>query len=505
MTYILDSTRPECRYFEEICAIPHGSGNEKALSDYIVSFAKARGLWVHQDELYNVIVKKPASPGYEASPPVMLQAHIDMVCEKDKGVEFDFTKDPLELYVEDGWVKARGTTLGADDGCGVAYMLAILDDKNAKHPPLECVFTTNEETGMAGAAALNYSHISARRVVGLDAAGETVTVVASAGGLRIKVTRNVTVVPAREATVSFLVKGLQGGHSGIFINKERGNSIKIAARLLHRLRSSGIQFNLCKLNGGSKENAIPRDCEVVLTCGAADVERAWAVIREVEGEVKAELAHSDPDIRVERLEAGKCGQALSDDDTRAIIDFAVLVPNGVAAMNMAFPGLVQTSNNVGVVEVDSCGCGRDVSVEGQAGSQVGGQADGRKFSMAISLRSSSETGIDELCSRITLLCNLCGMEYQTGSRYPGMEYQPDSPWRQRYAKFMKETWGKELRVVAGHAGGEGGYFASKLPGMQIVHLGPFIEGAHSPSEKMDISSFIRTYEFLRAFLASLTD
>lgn len=482
MRYILDSTRPECRYFEEICTIPHGSGNEKGLSDYIVAFARARGLWVLQDALYNVIVKKPASPGYEASPPVMLQSHLDMVCEQDKGTEMDFRNDPLHLYVADGWIKAKGTTLGADDGCGIAYMLAILDDQDTLHPPLECVFTTNEETGMAGAAALDYSPISARRIVGLDAAGETHTGVASAGGLRLKVTRKVKMVPSQGATLSFLVRGLQGGHSGIFINKERGNSIKIAARLLHRLRSSGIRFSLCELNGGSKENAIPRECEVTFTCGASDQERIWAVIREAGSQIKAELTHSDPGFEIQHLQANGCCQALSDDDTKSIIDFVVLVPNGVAAMNMAFPGLVQTSDNVGVVSVKD-----------------------QQFTMTISLRSSSETSIDELCSRITLLCELCGMGHEMGSRYPGMDYQPDSPWRQRYAKFMKDTWGKELRAVAGHAGGEGGYFAKRLPGMQIVHLGPFIEDAHSPSERMEVASFIRTYAFLKAFLASLTD
>ncbi len=484
MKYILDESKPYYRYFEDICRIPHGSGNEKALSDMLVAFARERGLWVFQDEALNVIIKKPASAGYEDAAPLMLQAHIDMVCEKNEGVEHDFLHDPLDLYLdEDGWLRAHGTTLGADDGSGVATMMAILDDNTLSHPMLECVFTVEEETGMGGAAQLRYNLLTARRMVGLDSAGETGTTLSSAGGLRLHASRSLRrqELPENAELLRLKVSGLEGGHSGIFIDKERGNSIKILARLLDSLRQMEADFILCDLRGGSKDNAIPREASAVIACCPQWTERIRDRLHTEQTLIAAELSLSDKAFSLE-LESAAPMAGICPADTKAILDFLCAVPNGIAAMSLAIPGLVMTSDNVGVSGIE-----QDV------------------FYTHISLRSSSDSRMDELCRRISLICALCGMEYSTSGRYPGMDVQLDSPFRDRYGAFMKQVWGKDMRLSAGHAGGEGGYFVRNLPGMEMVNLGPFIEDVHSPDEKMDPVSFERCYLFLTQFMASLKE
>ncbi len=483
MARVLDQSKPVFRFFEDLCEIPHGSGNERQISDFLMAFAKDRGLWAHQDKAMNVIIKKPASSGFEDAPAVMLQGHMDMVCEKNNDVVHDFLKDPLSLYIQDGWLRARGTTLGADDGCGVAIMLAILDDPDCRHPALECVFTVEEETGMAGAAALDYSLLRARRLVGLDSAGETSTVVSSAGGLRLRATRTLAYRPVpKDFTVCQLeIKGLEGGHSGIFIDKERGNSIKLAARVLHGLRTAGVDFYLADLRGGSKDNAIPRECVVSLAVQNAHLAKAETAAAGLAAEIGEELAASDAGFALTfGPSAAGADRMLAAGDTQAVVDLLFLMPNGVAAKSMTMQDLVLTSDNVGVVSIQD-GC----------------------FQLLVSLRSAVESRIDELCARMTLLCDRLGFQWETGSRYPGMDYQTQSPFRDQYAAYMREVWGKELCLVAGHAGGEGGYFVKNLPGLELVALGPFIEDVHGPDERMDPVSFLRCYDFLVGFLARL--
>ncbi|GHU74335.1 aminoacyl-histidine dipeptidase [Clostridia bacterium] len=482
MPRVLDQSVPCFRFFEDLCEIPHGSGKEKALSDFLVAFAKKKKLWVNQDALGNVFVKKPASAGYEAAAPLLLQSHIDMVCEKNEDVDHDFLVDPLHLYIEDGWLKARGTTLGADDGCGVATMLAILDDDKLAHPALECVFTVEEETGMQGAAALDYSLLTARRMIGLDAAGETTTVASSAGGLRVRAHKKLARETYSGVGISLFVFGLQGGHSGIFINKERGNSIKIAGRVLYRVKREGIPFRLVDIHGGSKDNAIPRECTVVLACAGSDLARILAIVDVVREEVTRELAVSDDGFALTvTTQSTQEWQVIPGKQTSEMIDLLALLPNGVAAMSMSIPDLVQTSDNVGVISIE-----------------------GAELVVLISLRSEIESRIEELCDRIVRLCQIFNTEYEIGSRYPGMEFQAASPFREHFASVMQELWGQELRVRTGHVGGEGGYFARHLPGIQIVTIGPFIQDVHCPDETMNVASFHKVYDFLVQFLARLT-
>lgn len=477
---VLDSNIPVCSFFEQLTAIPHGSGNEKQISDYLKKFAEDRGCRTVQDSLSNLIIFVPATPGYEDRDVLMLQAHIDMVCEKNQGVVHDFLRDPLKLAVEDGWIRAEGTTLGADDGCGVAYIMAVIDDPQAKHPPLECILTVSEETGMQGAAGLDYSLLKGRRMIGLDCTGENVTVASSAGGLRVDVCRDVQTCPAMDAAVVFRVRGLLGGHSGIFIDKERGNSNKLAARILYRITKAGLPYGLVTMVGGSKDNAIPRECDTVISCNSADTEAIIGIISAVAAEITAELASSDPGFRVEAEACAAVQTMLTQACTCEIVRMLYLLPNGVAAMNMEMKNLVETSDNVGVVQVDD------------TGAQV-----------KISLRSADESHLDELRDRIVLVAELFSAKCAESGRYPGMQYQAVSPFRDAYAEIMREIWGRELMVFAGHAGGEGGYFAGNLPGLEMVCVGPMIKDVHCPDEKMDLASFIRVYDFLKEVLARM--
>ncbi len=484
MNFVLDQSKPYFAFFEKICNIPHGSSNEKEISNYIADFAKQRGYFVYQDEIFNLIIKKPASEGYENCPPILLQAHIDMVCEKNEGTVHDFEKDAIKLSIdENGWLIANGTTLGADDGYGVAYMLCILDDKTMKHPALEFVFTVQEETGMQGAQDLKYDLITARKMISLDAAGENSTLTTSAGGLRIKATSVLNYEPLPKDNVVMIINvlGLEGGHSGVFINKERGNSIKLIARFLNALKDAGINYNLCDIYGGSKDNAIPREATAIIALSKDSEQKAKEIVLNLSELIKKELEHTDKNFEL-KIKSTQSETVITKEDTNRIVTLLHLIPNAVDANSPLLEKLVLTSDNVGVLSIKD-----------------------KMFKLLISLRSASDSKMDDLASRILCLCELCKMDTLVNSRYPGVEYVPESKFRDDYAAYMKKTWDKELRLHAVHAGTEGGYFANNLKGVEMVCLGPFIEGVHAPGEKMDLQSFERCAKLLFGFLESLKE
>ena len=330
MTYKITGYQPErlFHFFEDISAIPRGSSNEKAVSDYLVAFAKERGLWYHQDALHNVIIKKPASAGAEDKPAVMLQGHLDMVCEKLAGVDHDFEKDGIDLIVKDGVLTANGTTLGGDNGAAVALMLAVLDDDALAHPALECVFTTQEETGLTGAAGLDKSLISARTMINLDSEEEGIATVSCAGGMRFTMTRPITRHTASGKLLTIDVSGLLGGHSGTDINKERQNGIILLARLVNRvLHETGAQ--LASFAGGSKDNAIPREVCAVLVCSDADIEKAQSIAEAMAADFAAELVPFEPDFKCTISAQDGAAEVLSEADAKAFISAICLAPNGV--------------------------------------------------------------------------------------------------------------------------------------------------------------------------------
>ena len=454
-------------YFNEISKIPRGSKNEKAISDYLVSFAENHGLACKQDDILNVIITKPASCGYEDAEPVMMQAHIDMVCEKNKDVVHDFEKDPLDLYVEDGWLKARGTTLGADDGYGVAYMLSILEDDSLKHPKLTCFFTVSEEIGLIGASHLKKEDLCGKRYINLDSGNETETVVSSAGGSRAvihcPIIRTKTGKPAYELSI----RGLKGGHSGGLIHMELGNANIIAGRILKEMQNSGIDVQLVSFEGGLKYNAIPREADIVFVSDSA-ADDIFEACRKSTEDIKTELEFSDENFFTMCVET-EAGECIEKEYSDRFIQYLFLMPNGFMHKSMAIENLTVASLNAGVINTLE----NEIIIQDL-------------------IRSALASHTDELIAKLEELGRLLGMTVTVGARYGGWSYSKNSEMRSILRQVLEEN-GQELTEKASHGGLECGIFKSLDPDLDIITYAPLSEGAHTPDEKMDLASFERSY------------
>ena len=481
MSYVLEHLEPKAvfHFFEDLTRIPHGSRNTKAISDYCVAFAKKRGLWVYQDELNNVIIKKPASAGYEAAPAVILQGHLDMVAEKTPDSPMDFTRDALELQVEGDYVSAKDTTLGGDDGIAVAMALAILDSSEIAHPALEAVFTVDEEIGMEGAQGLDFSQLSARRMLNIDSEDEGIFTVSCAGGASANVSIGLTTAPCALPCVRLSVSGLIGGHSGQEINKGRANANLLLGRVLDALVQK-LPVRLVSAAGGLKDNAIPNAAEALLAIDAADLAAAEAIAAEFDAAFRAEFASADPGVAVTLTPAEAAAQALTEEATLRVVRFLLLVPNGIAAMSMDIPGLVQTSCNLGIFHV----------------------TDGVLTAVS-SVRSSVATQKQMLLTRFDALTQMLGGSLQITGAYPAWEYRRESALREKLVEVYRAQTGKEPKIEAIHAGLECGLFAGQLPGLDCVSFGPDLVDIHTTREKMSISSVQRTWQFLLGVLAAL--
>ncbi|MCL2235734.1 MAG: aminoacyl-histidine dipeptidase [Defluviitaleaceae bacterium] len=469
--------------FEMICNIPHGSWDEKALSDAILEWAQGLGLETHQDELHNLIIKKPASEGFENSPPVILQAHIDMVCEKNTNVDFDFETQGINLLIEGDFITADGTTLGADNGIGSAMMMAVLADKTLKHPPIEAVFTTVEEAGMDGAKALDVNLLEGRRMINLDSSEDGIFCVGCAGGSGVTIKlpiKEAKANPGVTTSVTLFVSGLKGGHSGADIDLERGNSNKILGRVLHSLNTP---FEIAEIGGGSKTNAIPREAWAKLVVAQSCMDLLWVELEHIEAAYKAELSTSDPDVSIKFINVEQIGEGatvFAEETKGAIIDLLLLIPHGPAHFSMDLPGLVETSNNLGVVAV------KDDSIV-----------------ISCAVRSSVESRKNSHCTRISRLGQLLGAETSVSDGYPGWAYNPKSPIRDASVKVWAEKFGEEPVVRAIHAGLECGIFDSRIPNLDMISFGPDIFDLHTPDERTRISSVAKNYEFLVNLLETL--
>lgn len=481
MTYKITGYQPErlFHFFEDISAIPRGSSNEKAVSDYLVAFAKERGLWYHQDALHNVIIKKPASAGAEDKPAVMLQGHLDMVCEKLTGVDHDFEKDGIDLIVKDGVLTANGTTLGGDNGAAVALMLAVLDDDALAHPALECVFTTQEETGLTGAAGLDKSLISARTMINLDSEEEGIATVSCAGGMRFTMTRPITRHTASGKLLTIDVSGLLGGHSGTDINKERQNGIILLARLINRvLHETGAQ--LASFAGGSKDNAIPREVCAVLVCSDADIEKAQSIAEAMAADFAAELVPFEPDFKCTISAKDGAAEVLSEADAKAFISAICLAPNGVRRRNLKQDGFVVTSLNLGVARMDDT-----------------------TASLVFAPRSSVASLQNYTTDCLYLLAETFGFDCDIAGAYPGWSFAEESPIRDTFIASYRELFDADLKIEAIHAGLECGLFSDALPGLDAIAVGPTIRGCHTPDEYLPLDSFERFYSLLTDVLSRL--
>ena len=469
------------RFFEDISAIPRGSGNEKAASDFVLNFARSRGLEAWQDANGNVVVRKDGSPGAEGCPPVILQGHLDMVCETRAGVAHDFRAQGLDLVVEDGVLRANGTTLGADDGAAVAMMLAALDAPDLVHPPLECVFTTGEEIGLLGAQGLDMSRLRGRTLINLDSEEEGLAIVSSAGGMRFTLSRPAAWEQASGTALGVSVSGLRGGHSGGDIDRERGNAIKLMARLLRRLLREP-EARLADFTGGGKDNAIPRECAATLVYpDEAAARRAQEAVRTLAGDMAEALRPTEPGFAcATALEPAEAVPVLSREIARAMADAAFLAPNGVRQRNPQKENFVVASLNLGIVSTTPEAC-----------------------SLVFLPRSSVETFQEETAELLTLLGETFGFSVEVSGRYPGWAYAERSPVRELFQAVYREQTGRELRAEAFHAGLECGLFVQGLPGLDAISVGPDIRDIHTPDERMPLDSFARCYALVTAVLARL--
>lgn len=463
------------RRFAWLSAIPHGSGNEKALSDAILALAKGAGLEAHQDALGNLLVRKPGTPGREGLAPVILQAHLDMVCTKVPGSDHDFARDPIALLSEDGWLRAGGTTLGADDGYGVAYMLELLFGQDAVHPPLECLFTVQEEIGLIGAAHFDTSLIRARRMISMDSGGENRCTVSSCGGCRITLTLPLRPAKVEGAAMKLSVSGLVGGHSAGEIHRGRANALKVLGHLLIALGRAGA--GLVEAGGGEASNAIPRDAFARLIVPEDRMEEVRAAFESVRARMLKLFRATDPDMAL-TLEPDELCLGPVYDLTGASLLAAL--PDGVGRMDPERPGIVALSDNVGVLT----------------------QAEGA-WKVQCMIRSASAEHRDLLKEQILAVGEAFGTTAHVDSDYPGMEYNPHSKMRALFAQVLSDMLGRELVEFSMHGGLEIGYFSRSVLGLDITTLGPIAEGGHSPSERMNLASFNRMYDVLRELLARL--
>ncbi|HNR65311.1 MAG TPA: aminoacyl-histidine dipeptidase [Atribacterota bacterium] len=466
---------PVLYFFAEISKIPRCSGNEKAISDYLVSFARERNLEVEQDKSLNVIIKKPAFPGYENAPTVIIQGHMDMVCDKNKSKEHNFETDPIELRVVDDMLYATDTTLGADNGIAVAYAMALLDSDDIPHPPLKVLLTTEEETGLKGAAKLDPAYLEGDMLINIDSEEEGVLFSSCAGGIRVShFIEAVWENPAPD-NISYLVeiKGLKGGHSGAEIDKSRGNANKLMGRFLSAL-SDEIEFQIGKINGGSKMNVIPREAEAVLFLHPNQGKILFAKIEEWNTIFRKEFRSKDPDIVLNASKTTeKDTKVLSKEITEKVINLLVIMPDGAQTMSGDIEGLVESSTNLGVVSTSDSG----ISFESATRSNIGSQKH-------------------NILNRLKTIAYIFNIDFKTDADYPEWEYQADSKLREIFKKVYKDMYQKELKITAIHAGLECGFFKKKNKNLDIVALGPDQYDVHTPDEHVSIPSLKRTYEYL---------
>lgn len=464
-------------YFEDICNIPHGSGNLDGISSYLAKFAEDRGLFHIRDASNNIIIVKEATAGYEEVEPIILQGHMDMVAVKKNDCDIDLAKDPLRLKIEGDYIYAEGTSLGGDDGIAVAYILAVLDDDAISHPRIEAVITTDEEVGMEGAAAIDLSMLNAKRMLNIDSEEEGILLTSCAGGMRADCHIPVKREEKEGTYIRVEVGGLIGGHSGTEINKERGNAIKILGVTLQQL-SEKISVQIADISGGEKDNAIPREaCALVYV--SADMEEAFFDgIARIESEIQNEMAAKEKELYIKAFKQDDVKKAVLDiESSQRIMAFLVLLPNGVMAMSADIQGLVETSLNIGILRLNE-----------------------NEMVATSSIRSSIESAKQRIRLQVETLTKVFDGNVEIHGDYPGWQFNPHSRLRATMAEIYKEMFGKDVQVEALHAGLECGIMISKIPGLDCVSYGPNIYDIHTTEERLSISSTERMWNYLLEIL-----
>ncbi|MFU0826567.1 MAG: M20-dimer domain-containing protein [Lachnoclostridium sp.] len=468
------------RFFSEISAVPRGSKNNTAISNYLVDFAKSRGLFYIQDEYENVVIIKEASAGYENAPAIIIQGHMDMVCEKTNDCTHDFLTEGIELYLDGDFIHADRTTLGADNGIAVAYALALLDDDALKHPRIEAVFTTDEEVGMEGAIGLDVSVLKGKYLINADSEAEGVLWTSSAGGLTSTCEIPINRQKGKGLKVNIAVSDLQGGHSGSEIDKNRTNATRLMGRFLFELRDY-VNYGLIDMMGGLKDNAIPRDSTANIIINPADADKLKIGFEELKKKYKNELISSEPNLEMQMMDLGEGEYSyIHPVSFEKVLFMLINTPNGVQKMSSDIPGLVESSLNLGIFRIEE-----------------------DKASLCFSVRSSVNTYKQFIANKLKYMTEFLGGNFYVRGQYPAWEYKKESPLREHLIKIFKQEYGHEPKLEAIHAGLECSFFAEKIPGVDIVSLGPDMYDIHTPKERLSLSSAIRVYKFLEKVIEGL--
>lgn len=471
MNNTLEGIKPEkvMYFFEKLTEIPRGSGNEKEVSDYLVEFAKKRNLEVKQDESLNVIIKKPGNT--ESDKRVILQGHMDIVCAKEENKDFDFENDPIDIYVDRDMIKANGTTLGGDNGIAVAMSLAILDSNNIKHPDLTVLVTTEEETGMGGVLGLKKDSIEGDILINIDSEEEGTILASCAGGVRSNLSLPIS-FDKNPFNNSYEIKidGLLGGHSGMEIDKRRGSSIKIIGRILRYL-SLFIDFSISNISGGEKMNAIAKRCSVYISTD--DEEKLKNKLNEIKNKIIDEYSSSDSNLEIFVNKVELDEKVINQKNLEDLINILRLIPQGIQTMSADMEGLVESSSNVGVINLKD-----------------------NKIELNSAVRSSVKSLKNEITDRIDILATSFNAKHELVADYPSWKFEKKSYIRNLMKKVYKDKYNNNLEVEAIHAGLECGFLKEKLGDIDMVSLGPNLYDVHTPDEKLSISSTKRVYEFL---------
>lgn len=472
------------KWFEEITKIPRCSKNEDKIAAWLMDWAKEHGFETKMDKVKNIVIKVPASPGFEKSPIVVIQGHMDMVCEKTPDSDHDFTKDPIKLVYDGDWLTADKTTLGADNGIAIAMAMAMALDKNVNHPLMELLFTVDEETGLTGANALEPGFIDGKILINVDSEDEGVFTVGCAGGANTysSLPLKFEGVPAGYKSYKLVGGGMKGGHSGIDIAMGKANAIQILGRALHFILNENVDVRIANIKGGSAHNAIPRDAEAVVFIADAEADKVKKIVAEATAIMHEEYKATDPDINVSLIEdsEGKFSQVLSVKETKKVVEYILAMPHGVAAMSPDIEGLVETSNNFA-----------NISVEGST------------LKVLTSQRSSVVSRLKAHTSKIESLARLAGGEAKTGDGYPPWQPNMESPLLAKSVKLYEDMFKKKPVVEVIHAGLECGIIGDKNPGMDMISVGPDLRYPHSPDEKIHVGAVGKVWDFLVALIASL--
>ncbi|MDD5792745.1 MAG: beta-Ala-His dipeptidase [Erysipelotrichaceae bacterium] len=479
MTYILNHEgNPHLKFFEDIAAIPRGSYNEKGIADYICKFAEDHNLQYHRDNINNLLVRKPASPGYESHPPVCMQGHMDMVCEKVPGTKHDFTKDPIALrVVDEDWLMGTDTTLGGDDGVAVALMLAILDDDSLPHPELECIFTMGEEAGCIGSQAFDYSLIKSRKMIGLDGCTEGTSTVLTSGVILGNFYFPITYKKNQNPIYKLEATGLNAGHGGANMAKEQANAIKLIARSLKAIRNADIKYEIADICGGTITNAIAEECWVTIAAKESDAIEIKTIFESTFKDIQNEHKYSDPNMKCSFKEGDPTECVIESNLALNLVDYLFMVPTGCYMRSLQYIGLPIASRNLGTIRIK----------DGQA-------IIGYQF------RATATSMLRDLFERGKMLAEIYNGTFELLTEYHGYDVEPYSPFFNLWNEVYKEYSGKDVEIEAVHYGTDTGTFLENIPDMDLIILSPILIDVHRPTERLSISSFNRSYQYLKTIL-----